>query len=143
MINQVTLVGRLTRDPELRYTQEGKAVANITLAVSRHYRNQSGEIESDFVHCTIWNKTAENTANYCQKGSVIGITGRIQTRSYDNQEGRRVYVTEVVAENVRFLSSKPAAVPIDHELKVPVAVSHGLESSIGFLDQKKEALPFE
>lgn len=108
MINQVTLVGRLTKDPDLRYTPDGKAVSNITLAVNRHYKNASGEIEADFVHCILWGKTAENTTNYCKKGSVLGVTGRIQTRNYDNQEGKRVYVTEVVAEGVRFLSSKPA-----------------------------------
>ncbi|MEW8969235.1 MAG: single-stranded DNA-binding protein [Mesobacillus sp.] len=108
MINQVTLVGRLTRDPELRFTPDGKAVSNITLAVNRHYKNASGEIEADFVHCILWGKTAENTANYCKKGAVLGVTGRIQTRNYDNQEGKRVYVTEVVAEGVRFLSSKPS-----------------------------------
>ncbi len=108
MINQVTLVGRLTRDPDLKYTPDGKAVSNITLAVNRHYKNASGEIEADFVHCILWGKTAENTSNYCKKGAVLGVTGRIQTRHYDNQEGKRVYVTEVVAEGVRFLSSKPA-----------------------------------
>jgi single-strand DNA-binding protein len=107
VINQVTLVGRLTKDPDLRYTPDGKAVSNITLAVNRHYKNASGEIEADFVHCILWGKTAENTTNYCKKGSVLGVTGRIQTRNYDNQEGKRVYVTEVVAEGVRFLSSKP------------------------------------
>ncbi|RSD27075.1 single-stranded DNA-binding protein [Mesobacillus subterraneus] len=108
MINQVTLVGRLTKDPDLRWTPDGKAVSNITLAVNRHYKNASGEIDADFVHCILWGKTAENTSNYCKKGSVLGVTGRIQTRHYDNQEGKRVYVTEVVAEGVRFLSSKPA-----------------------------------
>ena len=111
MINQVTLVGRLTRDPDLRYTPDGKAVSNITLAVNRHYKNASGEIEADFVHCILWGKTAENTSNYCKKGSVLGVTGRIQTRNYDNHEGKRVYVTEVVAEGVRFLSTKPREAP--------------------------------
>jgi single-strand DNA-binding protein len=106
LINQVTLVGRLTRDPELRYTPEGKAVSNVTLAVNRNYRNNEGEYDADFVHCTIWQKTAENTAQYCRKGSIIGITGRLQTRSYENQEGRKVYVTDVVAESVRFVGPK-------------------------------------
>ncbi|MDE3840278.1 single-stranded DNA-binding protein [Bacillus methanolicus] len=110
MINQVTLVGRLTRDPELRVTPEGTYVTNIILAVNRNYRNQHGEIDTDFVQCTLWKKLAENTAQYCRKGSVLGITGRIQTRTYENQEGKRVYVTEVVAEGVRFLSPKP---PVD------------------------------
>jgi single-strand DNA-binding protein len=109
VINQVTLVGRLTRDPDLRYTPDGKAVSNITLAVNRHYKSASGEIEADFVHCILWGKTAENTSNYCKKGAVLGVTGRIQTRNYDNHEGKRVYVTEVVAEGVRFLSSKPSS----------------------------------
>lgn len=108
VINQVTLVGRLTRDPDLRYTAEGKAVSTIVLAVNRNYRNQAGDFDADFVQCTLWQKTAENTANYCQKGSVIGVTGRIQTRKYDNQEGKKVYVTEVVAEAIRFLGPKPA-----------------------------------
>lgn len=106
MINQVTLVGRLTRDPELKLTPEGTAVANVTLAVNRNYRNHQGEVDTDFVHCTLWRKTAENTATYCRKGSVVGITGRIQTRNYENQDGKKVYVTEVVAEQIRFLSSR-------------------------------------
>lgn len=107
MINQVTLVGRLTRDPELKSTAEGTPVTHITLAVTRHYRNQHGEIEADFVQCTLWRKAAENTSQYCRKGSVVGITGRLQTRNYDNKEGKRVYVTEVIAESIRFLSAKP------------------------------------
>jgi single-strand DNA-binding protein len=106
MINQVTLVGRLTKDPDLRITPEGTAVCNLTLAVNRPFKNQHGEYETDFVHCTIWRKTAENTANFCRKGSVIGITGKIHTRNYMNQEGKRVYVTEVVAETVQFLSRR-------------------------------------
>lgn len=81
-------------------------MTNVTLAVNRHYRNQQGEIDADFVQCTLWKRTAENTARYCRKGSLIGITGRIQTRSYDNQVGKRVYVTEVLAETVRFLDQK-------------------------------------
>nr|WP_263324223.1 single-stranded DNA-binding protein [Neobacillus sp. Marseille-Q6967] len=108
MINQVTLVGRLTKDPELKVTPEGGHVTNVTLAVSRHFRNQNGEIDADFVQCTLWNKAADNTVQYCRKGSVVGITGRLQTRNYDNREGKRVFVTEVVAESIRFLSSKPA-----------------------------------
>ncbi|QED49691.1 single-stranded DNA-binding protein [Cytobacillus dafuensis] len=106
MINQVTLVGRLTKDPELKRTPEGTPVTNVTLAVNRHFRNQQGEIGADFVQCTLWKKTAENTSRYCRKGSLIGITGRIQTRHYDNPEGTRVYVTEVLADSVRFLDQK-------------------------------------
>lgn len=107
MINQVILVGRLTKDPEIRYTTEGAPVANFTLAVSRQFRNAAGEIDTDFVNCTVWKRTAENTANYCRKGSIVGVTGRIQTRNYQNAERKRVYVTEVLADSVRFMSSKP------------------------------------
>ena len=107
MINQVTLVGRLTRDPELRKTSEGLSVTTVTLAVSRQFRNQHGEIEADFVQCTLWKKPAENTVQYCRKGSVVGVTGRLHSRHYENKEGKRVYVTEVVAEQIQFLSAKP------------------------------------
>lgn len=106
MINQVTLVGRLTKDPDLRLTPEGTPVVNLTLAVNRPFKNHNGDYETDFVHCTIWRKAAENTANYCRKGMIIGITGKIHTRNYQNQEGKKVYVTEVVAEAVQFLSKK-------------------------------------
>ncbi|KQL51084.1 single-stranded DNA-binding protein [Heyndrickxia shackletonii] len=114
MINQVMLVGRLTKDPELRHTMDGKAVLNATIALNRNFRNSYGEFEADFVQCTLWNRTAENTAKYCAKGSVIGVVGRIQTRSYENQEGKKVYVTEVVAETVKFLGRKPTE---DRELQ--------------------------
>lgn len=109
MINYVVLVGRLTKDPELRYTADGTAVANVTLAVSRNFRNAEGTIDTDFVQCTLWRKVAENTAHYCRKGSMIGVMGRIQTRNYENQEGKRVYVTEVVAESVRFMGGNAKA----------------------------------
>lgn len=108
VINQVTLVGRLVRDPELKFTQEGTAVTNITLAVNRNYKNNEGMIDADFVQCTLWKRAAENTVQYCRKGNVIGIVGRIQTRNYTNSEGRKVYVTEVIADTVRFLDGKPA-----------------------------------
>ncbi|MEK4146177.1 single-stranded DNA-binding protein [Robertmurraya sp. FSL W8-0741] len=105
MINQVTLVGRLTKDPELRVTTEGSSVVNIILAVNRNYRNQKGEIDADFVQCTIWRKNAENLSLYCKKGTLIGLMGRIQTRTYESEDGRK-YVTEVIAESVRFLEGK-------------------------------------
>ena len=120
MINQVTLVGRLTKDPELKITVDGIPVTNVTLAVKRHYRNQNGVMDADFVQCTLWRKTAENTAEYCRKGSVVGITGRIQTRNYQNNEGRRVFVTEVVAESVQFLSKKQ----IEEEVPQPQGQPH-------------------
>ncbi len=122
MINQVTLVGRLTKDPELRYTLEGKAVLNITLALNRHYRNAQGEYDADFVLCTLWNKTAENTAKYCSKGSVVGVLGKIQTRHYENDEGKRVYVTEVVADLVKFMGGrrKDETVPTKRATELPM-----------------------
>ena len=106
MINNVTLVGRLTKDPELRYTANGTGVATFTLAINRNFTNQAGEREADFVQCVIWRKPAETLANYARKGTLLGVTGRIQTRSYDNQQGQRVYVTEVVAESFQLLESK-------------------------------------
>lgn len=106
MINNVVLVGRLTKDPDLRYTQQGKAVATFTLAVNRNFTNQSGNREADFINCVIWNKPAETLANYAKKGTLIGVTGRIQTRSYENQQGQRVYVTEVLAAGFQLLESR-------------------------------------
>ncbi|MFW8619044.1 single-stranded DNA-binding protein [Enterococcus innesii] len=108
MINNVVLVGRLTKDPDLKYTGSGTAVATFTLAVNRNFTNQSGEREADFINCVIWRKPAETLANYAKKGVLIGVTGRIQTRSYDNQQGQKVYVTEVIADNFQLLESKKA-----------------------------------
>ncbi|GAA0502037.1 single-stranded DNA-binding protein [Salinibacillus aidingensis] len=106
MMNRVVLVGRLTKDPDLRYTPNGVAVANFTVACNRPFSNQQGNREADFINCVVWRRAAENLANYMKKGSMIGVDGRIQTRSFDNQEGRRVFVTEVVAESVQFLETR-------------------------------------
>ena len=106
MINNVVLVGRLTKDAELRYTQSNVAVATFTLAVNRAFKSENGEREADFINCVMWRKQAENLANWAKKGALIGITGRIQTRTYDNQQGQRVYVTEVVAENFQLMEFK-------------------------------------
>ena len=106
MINRTVLVGRLTRDPELRYTQGGTAVASFTLAVNRQFTNSQGEREADFINCVIWKKAAENFTNFTHKGSLVGIDGRLQTRNYENKQGQRVYVTEVVVENFSLLESK-------------------------------------
>lgn len=106
MLNRVVLVGRLTKDPELRYTPNGVAVANFTLAVNRPFSNTEGDREADFINCVVWRKPAENVANFLKKGSLAGVDGRVQTRSYDNNEGRRVYVTEIVAESVQFLEPR-------------------------------------
>lgn len=106
MLNRVVLVGRLTKDPDLRYTPNGVAVANFTVAVNRPFSNQQGNREADFINCVIWRRQAENLANYMKKGSMVGVDGRIQTRSFDGQDGKRVFITEVVAESVQFLESK-------------------------------------
>lgn len=108
MTNSVCLVGRLTRDPELKYTTSNIAVASFSLAVNRNFKDANGERETDFINCVIWRQQAENLANWAKKGALIGITGRIQTRSYENQQGQRVYVTEVVAENFQMLESRAA-----------------------------------
>lgn len=106
MMNSICLVGRLTKNVELRYTPSNVAVATFTLAVNRTFKNENGEREADFINCVMWRQQAENLASWAKKGALIGITGRIQTRSYDNQQGQRVYVTEVVAEQFQLLESK-------------------------------------
>ena len=109
MINNVVLIGRLTRDAELRYTPSNIAVATFNLAVNRNFKNDNGDREADFINVVMWRQQAENFANWVKKGNLVGITGRIQTRSYDNQEGQRVYVTEVVAESFQILEKKDNA----------------------------------
>ena len=109
MLNRVVLVGRLTKDPDLRYTPSGVPVATFTLAVNRTFTNQQGEREADFINIVVWRKPAENVANFLKKGSLAGVDGRIQTRNYEGQDGRRVYVTEVVAESVQFLEPRNAS----------------------------------
>lgn len=106
MINRVVLTGRLTREVELRYTQSGAAVASFTLAVERRFKTDGGDRESDFINCVMWRKSAENFANFTRKGSLVGIEGRIQTRNYENQQGQRVWVTEVVADDFSLLESR-------------------------------------
>lgn len=109
MINRATMTGRLTRDVELKYTPSGTAVASFTLAVSRRFKNQDGERESDFINCVMWRKAAENFSNFTHKGALVGIDGRIQTRAYDDKDGKRVYVTEVVADDFSLLEPKGTA----------------------------------
>ncbi len=106
MMNRVVLVGRLTKDPELRYTPNGVPVATFTLAVNRPFKNQGGEQEADFINVVVWRKPAENVANFLKKGSLAGVDGRVQTRNYEGQDGKRVYVTEIQTESVQFLEPK-------------------------------------
>lgn len=105
-MNLTILIGRLTRDPELQHTQKGIAVARFTLAVNRNFKNENGESQVDFINCITFRKQAENVAKYIYKGHQIAIKGRIQTRSYTNKEGKKVYITEVVVEEIKFLETK-------------------------------------
>lgn len=108
MINRIVLVGRLTKDPELKYTQSGIAVCSFTLAVNRPFKNRQGENEADFINCVAWRKQAENMANFLKKGGLTGIDGRIQTSGFEGKDGNRVFMTEVVADSVQFLEPKSA-----------------------------------
>ncbi len=105
-MNKAFLIGRLTRDPELRYTGNNVAVASFTIAVNRTYTNQSGEREADFIPVVVWRRQAESVKNYLSQGSQVAVEGRIQVRSYDDQNGVRRYVTEIIAESVEFIGSK-------------------------------------
>ena len=107
-MNKVFLIGRLTRDPELRYTSSNLPVATFSLAVNRNFTSQSGEREADFINIVDWRKQAENVKNYLTQGSQVAIDGRIQTRTYDGEDGKKRYITEVVADNVQFLDTKSA-----------------------------------
>jgi len=108
MINRVVLVGRLSRDPELRRTPRGDAVTSFTLAVNRNFTSREGQQQADFINCIVWRKPAENVEKYCSKGSLVGVEGRLQTRSYDNSQGKKVYVVEVICDSVQFLETKSA-----------------------------------
>lgn len=106
MLNQLVVIGRLVRDPELRKTENGKNVTNITLAVPRSYKNPNGEYDTDFIDCVLWSTVAESTTEYCKKGDLLGVKGRIQTRKIETEDEKIKQVTEVVAEKVTFLSSR-------------------------------------
>ena len=105
MLNRALLVGRLTRDPELRRTGNGTAVTSFTLAVDRNFSTRDDQ-EADFINCVCWGKIAENTERYCSKGSLVSVDGRIQTRNYENNQGQKVYVTEVIADSVQFINTR-------------------------------------
>ncbi len=133
-MNKVVLVGRLTKDPELRNTNSGLPVTSFTVAINRTFKNKDGNYDTDFINVSIFGKQAENVSKYCFKGSQVGIDGRIQTRSYDAEDGTKRYVTEIVADNVEFLGSKkdssnsgreymdmPSEAPVDvqNEIEIP------------------------
>ena len=119
MINRVVLVGRMTRDPELRRTNTGAAVTSFTLALNRNYNSADGQ-QADYINCVVWNKGAENVERYCSKGSLVGVEGRLRSRSYDNAQGQKVYVVEVVCDSVQFLETKAAR----EKAQQPVSYTH-------------------
>ncbi len=115
MLNQIVLVGRLTSEPELKVTEGGKQVSNITLAIPRSYKNTEGEYETDFVKCTLWNSVATNTSEYCKKGDMVGIKGRLESNSFEKEDGTKQFSMNVVAEKVTFLSSRAQEKNQDNE----------------------------
>lgn len=149
-MNSVQLIGRLTKDVDLRYTQGGTAVGSFNLAVNRPFTNQQGEREADFISCQIWRKAAENLANFTHKGSLIGVEGRIQTRNYENKQGQRVYVTEVIVSNFHLLEPKSKSQgaqprmygdkPPTHQPNVNDWVSQ--DTGITGVDISEDSLPF-
>jgi single-strand DNA-binding protein len=126
MLNRVVLIGHLTRDPELRYTDSGVAVANFTLAVDRPFTNQQGERETDFIRVVCWRKLAENVANNLSKGRLVGVDGRLQVRSYQGQDGSKRQASEVIADQVVFLDRKKEAGPLAELGALEVDVDDGL-----------------
>ena len=105
MLNQIVMVGRLVRNPELKVSENGAKYTYITLAVPRSYKNSDGEYTSDFIDCRLWSPVAENASEYCRKGDLVGIKGRIETREYEKDEEKK-YITEIIAEKISFLSNK-------------------------------------
>lgn len=142
MMNSTCLVGRLTNDVNLRYTPSNVAVATFTLAVNRTFKNENGEREVDFINCVMWRQQAENLANWAKKGALIGITGRIQTRVYDNKQGQRVYVTEVVAETFQLLESKGQDNQGQQRQVQQQAPDFSRSASTNLLDISDDMLPF-
>ncbi|KDN58474.1 single-stranded DNA-binding protein [Exiguobacterium sp. AB2] len=141
MINRVVLVGRLTRDPEMRYTQSGIAVTRFTLACDRPFTGQEGKKEADFIDCTVWRKQAENVAQYLKKGSMAGVDGRLQISSYEAQDGTKRQRAEVVADSVRFLEPK-AGGQSQSQGAPKTAKDSDAFSSGGTLDFDESSLPF-
>lgn len=144
-MNQVALVGRITKDPILRKISEGRLQTSFVLAVNRNFKNQKGEMETDFVLCTMWGKVAENTAKHCGKGSLIGVGGRIQSRSYERHDKSRVYVTEVIGEDVRFILTKRRAddnLYSEHVVSTtPPAAGNSDEEHFNLPNRETEGLP--
>lgn len=132
MLNRIILIGRLTRDPELRYVPSGHPVAQFTLAVDRPFTNQAGERETDFIDIVAWRKLAEQVSQHLSKGRLVAVEGRLQIRSYETQDGQKRKVSEVVADGVRFLDRKATGVPAG------AAVAQGEE----FAEETEQDVPF-
>ncbi|MEE0700064.1 MAG: single-stranded DNA-binding protein [Bacilli bacterium] len=131
-MNKAFLIGRLTRDPELRYSSSNAAIVNFSIAIDRQYTNNQGQRETDFINIVAFQKQAENVKKYLSKGSLVAIDGRIQTRNYEDKDGKRVYVTEVVADRVQFLESKGSS-----------NVSAGREENVSPADFQTDTAPKE
>lgn len=149
MINRVILVGRLTKDPEYRTTPNGIDVANFTLAVNRNFKSKNGEQQADFINVVVFRNQAQNVNNYLSKGSLAGVDGRIQSRSYENKEGQRVFVTEVVADSVQFMDSKGSnqqnSQPQQQRGQAPAGnnpFGNGMQNANGPIEISDDDLPF-
>lgn len=134
-MNKVFLVGRITRDPELKYTTSNVAVVSFSVAINRTFQNAQGEYEADFINCVAWRRQAENLARFVRKGQQIGIDGRLQTRNYQTPQGETRYVTEVVCDNIQFLETKSSNEPLDIQEDDPF-----LESAMDIASE--DDLPF-
>ena len=143
-MNKVILIGRLTRNPELRYTGSNTPVATFSLAVNRPFTNQNGEREADFINCVVWRKLAETAKNYLSQGSQVAVEGRIQTRKYQNDKGENKYITEILVENVEFLESKSKRKEnvVNEQLEPASRKSEITNSQEEFTYTDEEGLPF-
>ena len=128
-MNKAILIGRLTKDPEMRTTTSGLTVTSFTVAVSRPFAEANGERGTDFLNCVVWRKQAENVAKYCQKGSQVAVEGRIQTRSYDAQDGSKRYVTEIVCDNVTFLGTKADSASMPRTFETQEVARNDIETT--------------
>lgn len=142
-MNQIGLVGRLTKDPVLRQLSESRIQANFTVAVNRNFRNYKGDVDADFLYCTAWGKLAEHIVKYCGKGSLIGINGRLQSRSYVKEDNARVYMTEVIVEEVRFYALKPKDSDQNRTASSPMATSSNGAQQIAESTELTEAIMTE
>lgn len=141
-MNNTTLIGRMTKEAELKFIGNGTATASFTLAVDRGFKNANGEKETDFINCVVWRKQAEALANYTKKGSKLAVRGRIQVRNYDNSEGKKVYITEVVVEEFTFLDSKSDSSEPTYKKEVKEEVKDPFTKNSAHIELDESDLPF-